>query len=135
MTFSTNKSNNCKPNDITNQTSLTILVTVPRPPVPRPRQRACSLEPVRRKIQRNGCLQKKGYPKMDGENNGSNPIKMDVLRVPLFLEIQKKWKCKNRIPKGKRGRERKLHFITDSNGQKSYSTEAKSERRPIINIS
>ena len=25
-------------------------------------------------------------PKMDGENHGSNPIKMDDLGVPLFLE-------------------------------------------------
>ena len=26
------------------------------------------------------------YPKMDGENNGKHPIKMDDLGVPLFLE-------------------------------------------------
>ena len=36
-----------------------------------------------------GCQPKnRGYPKMDGENNGKpeNPIKMDDLGVPLFLE-------------------------------------------------
>ena len=27
-----------------------------------------------------------GTPKMDGENNGKPPIKMDELGVPLFLE-------------------------------------------------